>query len=383
MRRSALFNSPLCLVLLVLTVGAQSTVTREGDLWVRTYSSTAAAKPRLRINSHGPVLLEGNSSPTQFTISVKVSVRARNLEDARLRLDRLQVRTENVGDWLVVTTPGGYSSSRIEVHAPRLSEAIVINSDGQVEVNNVDGPLHVNTGANDIKVDRIHGDCGLFTGGGDITAGRVDGSLHCNTVAGSIHSQSVGGDAVFQTNGGSLEAQMVNGLANFQTGGGTLHIRYAGGPVTAVNYGGPIYVDRSGGVVTARNIGGAVQVGGAAGIRCESSNGGNIQVSNIVGPMNVATPLGNILANLMGSRLTESVLTTSNGDITVFIPSNIHVTIRAENQMADSLRRIASDFPEIQPKPMGTHLVAQGRVNGGGPLLQISAASGTIFLKRE
>jgi hypothetical protein len=28
-------------------------------------------------------------------------------------------------------------------------------------------------------------------------------------------------------------------------------------------------------------------------------------------------------------------------------------------------------------------LEAQGKVNGGGPLLQISAASGTIFLKRQ
>jgi hypothetical protein len=28
-------------------------------------------------------------------------------------------------------------------------------------------------------------------------------------------------------------------------------------------------------------------------------------------------------------------------------------------------------------------LRAEGRVNGGGPLLQLSASSGTIFLKRQ
>jgi hypothetical protein len=126
-----------------------------------------------------------------------------------------------------------------------------------------------------------------------------------------------------------------------------------------------------------------VRIGAAAGIHCESSNGGNIQLANIVGPMSVSTDAGNILANLMGSRLAESLLATGNGDITVVIPSNIRVTIQAENQMADTMRRIVSEFREIQPRSIGTHLVAQGQVNGGGPLLQISASAGTIFLKRQ
>jgi DUF4097 and DUF4098 domain-containing protein YvlB len=371
------------MALLPLAGFAQPWLTHEGDLWVRTYSETAAVKPRVRINSHGPVWIEGNSSPAQFVFTVKVAVRARTQAEARVRLEKLQVRAESQGEWLVVTTPGGYATSSVAMHAPRLIEAYVSSSDGQVEVNGVDGPLHVDTGANQIKVDRIHGDCALSTGGGDIQAGRVDGSLYCTTVAGAIRSQLVGRDAVFQTLGGDIEAQQVNGLAHVETRGGTVHIHYAGGPVTAVNGGGPITVDRAGGVVTVRNVGGAVQIGAAAGIRCESANGGNIQLTNIVGPMSVATTMGNILANLSGSRLAESLLATGNGDITVVIPSNISVTIRAENQMADTMRRIVSEFREIQPRSIGTHLVAEGPVNGGGPLLQISAWSGTIFLKRQ
>src|ERR1039457_2740825 len=382
MRRSGLSN-PLLMALLPLAGFAQPWLTHEGDLWVRTYSETAAVKPRVRINSHGPVWIEGNSSAAQFVFTVKVGVRARTQAEARVRLEKLQVRAESQGEWLVVTTPGGYASSSVVMHAPRLIEAYVTSSDGQVEVNGVDGALHVDTGANQIKDDRIHGGCGPCAGGGDIQAGRRDGALYSTTVAGAIRSQLVGRDAVFQTIGGDIEAQQVNGLAHVETGGGTIHIHYAGGPVTAVNGGGPIIIDRAGGVVTVRNAAGAVHVGAAGGIRCESSNGGNIQLANIVGPMSVSTDAGNILANLMASRLAESLLATGNGDITVVIPSNISVTIRAENQMADTLRRIVSEFREIQPRPIGTHLVAQGQVNGGGPLLQISASSGTIFLKRQ
>jgi hypothetical protein len=93
--------------------------------------------------------------------------------------------------------------------------------------------------------------------------------------------------------------------------------------------------------------------------------------------------MGSIVANLEGSKLAESYLATGNGDITVMIPSNVGVRISAENQMADSIRRIVSDFREIQPHLIGMHLAAEGRVNGGGPLLQLSASSGTIFLKRQ
>jgi hypothetical protein len=81
--------------------------------------------------------------------------------------------------------------------------------------------------------------------------------------------------------------------------------------------------------------------------------------------------------------LQQSFLTTGNGDITVLIPSNLGVTIRAENEMADTLRRIISEFPGIPVRMRGSQVVAEGPINGGGPLLQISGAGGTIFIKRQ
>src|ERR1035438_10298999 len=155
MRRSGLSNA-LLIAWLPLAAFAQPWLTHEGDQWVRTYDETAPVKPRVRVNSHGPVLIEGNSSAAQFVFTVKVGVRARTEAEARARLEKLQVRAESQGEWLVVTTPGGYATSSVVMHAPRLIEAYVSSSDGQVEVNGVDGPLHVDTGANQIKVDRIH-----------------------------------------------------------------------------------------------------------------------------------------------------------------------------------------------------------------------------------
>jgi hypothetical protein len=51
--------------------------------------------------------------------------------------------------------------------------------------------------------------------------------------------------------------------------------------------------------------------------------------------------------------------------------------------MSDTLRRILSDFREIQAHRQGPRVVAEGSVNGGGPLLQISGTGGTIFIRRQ
>jgi DUF4097 and DUF4098 domain-containing protein YvlB len=381
MRRSELSKALVGVALLPMAACAQPWLTQEGDLWVRTFHETAAAKPRVRINSHGPVMLEGNVSG-DFQYTVKVSVHARTREQARGMLEKTALRTELQNDWLVLTTPGRNAMTSVVMRAPRLQEAVVSNSDGAVEAYGIDGPLTVDTGADQVKVDRIHGNCTLSTGGGEIHAGTVDGFLHCTTGAGAITAKSVHGEVLLRTVGGDISALEVGGAARAETGGGTVHLGFINGNVTALNGGGPILIDVAAGIVTTRNMAGPVRVGAAAGIRCDSANGG-IQLGKITGPMHVSTSVGSIVANLMGSKLAESYLATGNGDITVLIPSNLGVTVSAENQMADSLRRILSDFRELQPRVRGMRLVAEGRVNGGGPLLQISASSGTIFLKRE
>jgi hypothetical protein len=59
------------------------------------------------------------------------------------------------------------------------------------------------------------------------------------------------------------------------------------------------------------------------------------------------------------------------------------VTIRAENEAADSLRRIVSDFPGLPVRLLGTAVVAEGPINGGGALLRIRGTGGTIYIKKQ
>ncbi len=381
MRRSVLSEALTAIALLAPAARSQPAVTRENGQWVRTFRGTVAAAPRLRINAHGPVTLEGGVA-RELSYIVKVGVRARTAEQARRLLEKYAVRAESRGEWLVLTMPGGAATSTAVLRAPRLKTVEISTTDGAVEANGIDGSLKVDSLADQLRADRIHGDCRLVTGGGAIHVGLVEGSLHCATGAGHITVGTVRGEAVMQTNGGDITAMQVGGAVTAETAGGTVRIQSADGPVNAVNGGGPIIIGKASGIVTARNMAGPVQVGAAAGVRCESRTGG-IRLSNITGSMSVSTAMGSILATLLGGTLADSFLATGNGDITVMIPSNVGVRIRAENEMADTLRRIISDFRELQVRRQGTQIVAEGPVNGGGPLLQISATAGTIFIKRQ
>jgi ribosomal protein S28E/S33 len=386
MRRSGLFSARLALALLPLlavasAAFAQPALTREGDSWVRTFSGNGPAAPRLRVNANGPVTLQGGVS-RNLSYQVKVSVKTRTAAEALRILERYAVRLAPQGDWQVLTAPGGPFLTAVSVKAPRLTAAVVSTSGGAVDVRGVDGPLVVSTGGGELSVDRIRGRCQLSTVGGDVRVGEVDGSLECASGAGRITVGTVRGEAVLSTEGGDIEAAEVDGPVRAQTLAGGIHIAKAGATVTATTGGGRIIVDSANGIVITRNMAGPIEVGAAAGVESESGAGG-VRLGNILGSMQVSTTMGSIMASLLGGKLADSFLATGDGDITVLIPSNVGVTIRAESQMADTLRRIVSEFPAIPVRREGTGIVAEGPVNGGGPLLRISATQGTIFIKRQ
>jgi DUF4097 and DUF4098 domain-containing protein YvlB len=368
--------------LLPLAMLAQGTLIREGGRWVQTITERVPAASRLRVNTSGPVHLEG-SAATEVAYTARLSVAARNEAEARRILERYRVRAVRAGEWLVLSAPGEPVVTTLSVKAPRLEWAIVTTEDGAVEANGIDGPLDIESGAGELKCNRIRGDCRLTTGGGDIRVGEVDGGLHAATAGGRVIVKTVRGDAILETAGGDIEIGDAGANVRANTAGGAVRVTSAAGSVAATTGGGPIAIGRAGGLVIARNVAGPVQVGAAAGVRCESGTGG-VRVNNVSGPLLVSTAAGSIVAGLLsGKPMADSLLETGNGDITVLIPQDLGITIRAENAFADTVKRIVSDFPSVPVRIEGMRLVAEGQVNGGGPLLRISGTGGTIFIKRQ
>jgi hypothetical protein len=351
---------------------------------VQTFRGRETAPPgsRLRINAHGPVTLTSDASGA-LSYSVEVATKVRSEQDARRLLSGFGVRVARQGGWITLNAPRGPALVRITVAAPRgLKEAVVSTSDGEVEVVSIDAPLRIDSGAGGLKVERAGADCRLMTNGGPITVGAVEGTLTAITLGGPITVRSARGEALLETAGGDIVVDNVGGMLRANTAAGTIRVANAGATAVLTTAGGSIVVNRARGVVTARNAAGPVRVGAASGLHCDTGTGA-VNVANVTGDVRVSTAAGNIIANFLAGRIGESFLTTGNGDITVLLPSNLGVTVRAENEMADTLQRIISEFPGLPVRLRGSQIVAEGPINGGGPLLLISGAGGTIFIKRQ
>jgi hypothetical protein len=121
-------------------------------------------------------------------------------------------------------------------------------------------------------------------------------------------------------------------------------------------------------------------------VRCESA-GGAIRLRNVAGALHASANSGNILAQLVtGHPFADSLLSTNAGDITVFIPSNLALTIQATNETGGA-GRIISEFTQVPVQTGGQSgggpVMAAGALNGGGPVLRVNVVGGTIYLRRE
>jgi len=371
---------------------SESPITREGHYWVRTFRGAIStpAMERFRLDTVGSVVLHGEAGD-RAVYALKARVRAKDARDAEALLRQFDVRTKTQGPWGYLTV----APSRRISEAPELSltvprrlrQILVETRGGDVQASNLDGEIEARSAGGQINVDGIKGRCELRTGGGDIQVGSVGGSVRCYSGGGIIRVQSAGGESWFETAGGEIFIHQSSGPVHAATAGGNIRIDRALAAVFARTAAGLIQVQQADGTVTAESYGGAIQVNAANGVRCDSA-GGPIRLRNVAGPLRASTAAGSILAELLpGNRIEDSTLSTNAGDITVFIASNLPVTVAARNDSAGTLARIISDFPEIHVKalsqPGSSRVVADGALNGGGPVLRINVVGGTIYLRRQ
>jgi hypothetical protein len=105
--------------------------------------------------------------------------------------------------------------------------------------------------------------------------------------------------------------------------------------------------------------------------------------------LHVATSSGPIVVDLVkeGGTFTESRLETSEGNIVVYIPDDLSLTINAAVEMARGIG-IHSDFPTVKimngnQSWWPREVFAEGSLNGGGPLLHVHTTNGIIEFKRK
>lgn len=382
------------LSLLTQSLAQESKVSREGGSWAQETTGSLAAVKNLRVKvDMGTVVVRGGQ---QQGINYVVHTRFGNSseQDARRQFEQYKITAYVKGDtaWIVGDWQGGrhprHCSSEFSVMVPREMALVKLETEGgnvdasglagrveaesgggSIKFDDIGGGVNAETGGGSIDVGTVSGDLGLHTGGGGIVVRHANGKIVAETGGGSVRIESGSQEAMIETGGGGVEVRQCAGKVRVSTGGGSVDLSDVGGPAEIETGGGSIHLTSAKGHVHAETGGGGIELYGVPSARAETGAGG-ITVK---------------LVNTGGERR-DSDLETGAGDITVYIASDVAINVRASVDMGNG-HRITSDFPDIHISSEGDQwgpktLMAEGKLNGGGPLLKIHTSAGDICLKR-
>jgi hypothetical protein len=372
-------------LLTTAALAGEPALRREGPFWVAVEKGSQQVSPRgnIRIRTNGAVSVQGGTGNELSYVIVK-RVKARSEAQARRLLSAYRVHMSRRAGFTELALQRGSEMADLKVTAPQnAGEVVVETRAGTVDASQFEGALRAETGGGRVTLGQVAGDVIAKTTGGDISLGKIGGGARCVSGGGTIRAGVIHGQAFLETAGGDIVVQQVDGPVRCSTAAGGIHIAQAGNIVIADTAGGPIDVDYAKGMVTAKNSsGGPIQVRTASGVACESAGGG-INLTSVGGSLKAETAVGSIIARFQTQPVADSFLSTSHGDITVWIPSNLRVTVRAQNGSYGGARRIVSEFSDIAVKAVGFATLAEGALNGGGPLVRIAGSGGMIYIRRE
>lgn len=395
MKRSPQFVILFCtLALLAPLAGTQEThMSRESGAWSQATSGTLAAVKNLRVKvDMGSVVVHGGQ---QQGISYVVHTRSytSSEEEARRQFGSFKVSAYVRGDtaWIVGDWQGGRPhkfSGEFAINVPREIGLVKIETEGgNIDTTGVAGRVEAQSGGGNMHLDDIGGGANAETGGGSIDVGTINGEISLHTGGGSIQVHHANGKIVAETGGGSIEIISASQGASVETGGGSIEVKQCSGKVKVSTGGGSIDLGDLGGPAEIDTGGGSIHLASAKGHVEARTGGGGIELYGVPSAR-AETGAGGIVVKLVktGAAPSDSRLETSAGDITVYIAADVAISVRASVDLGNG-HHITSDFPDIHIASEGDKwgprtLSAEGKLNGGGPVLKVRTTTGDICFRR-
>ena len=148
--------------------------------------------------------------------------------------------------------------------------------------------------------------------------------------------------------GGHIRVTSVAGLAHLETGGGNVTLEHSGAQLVAETAGGQIDVGDAAGVVRAKTDGGGIRLSRVSGPTNLQAPDGSIYLTQVDSAVQATTRTGGITAWFVAAsrQANASEFTSGDGDIVVYLPRDLPVTIDARIQKGTEHHVIADPaFP--------------------------------------
>lgn len=286
---------------------------------------------------------------------------------------------------------GRHASGRLwvtlEVNVPKNFNLDVQTGGGNIETEDIVGYATLATSGGNIVMGNVGGAAHLSTDGGHITVKNVAGALAASTGGGHITTGAIGGSAILHTDGGHIRVSSVEGAARVSTGGGNVSVEHSGSELVAETVGGQIEVGETAGLVQAKTGGGGIRVVRVSGPTNLETSGGSIYLTEVDSPVKASTGAGAITAWFVtpGKVPGQCELQSGEGDIVVYIPRQLPVTIDAQVQSGDGHRVVFDPafLAKINKEAAANGdewIRTEGALNGGGEVIRLRTVAGNIHV---
>jgi len=358
----------------------------------RTGSFAAQEGGRLKlVTDLGSVRVTTQPGATQVSYRVTIQADPRQA-DAKKLVDQFSVSAKGTAEGVSLTGTVPWTSFRgrlqvsYEVQLPRRYNVEISTNAGNIRLDEIEGEVILNSAGGNLLTRNIGGSARLETKGGHIIVMDVNGSLLATTLGGHIYASQIKGDGTLRSGGGHVTVTSIGGRAQLITDGGNISLERGGGTVTATTAGGRIDVGEAAGAIRAQSEGGGIRVVRLAGPTQLQTAGGSIYLTSVQGAVRAATASGGITAWIPTSVKIQapSELECSHGDIVVYVPRQLPITIDASVEGGGEHRIDAPDLPlKILSGGKGGAESVRGEVvlNGGGERLRLKVLHGNIRLR--
>ena len=375
------------------SVAQDSKIWQDGQDWVQVVTGTLPAARVLKVTTPiGSVQVTGGSQKgIQYTVTKRICM---GEAEARRQLETFRVSSASRGETALIEASaehGRYKrfSVQFTITVPReLGSLKVETSAGSIVVKSIAGMVAVATSGGGISLNDIGGNIAASTAGGSIDVGNSGGDVSLETQGGGITLRKVKGRVTASTAGGSIFVESADQAVVAETAGGSINVKKCGGDLKASTAGGSLDVGDVNGAATLESSGGSIRLTSATGAVKANTAGGGIHLYKLMRGVKAETAAGSITAEFVGkpADLTDSYLSTSVGDVIVYLPADMKVTVKAviETSLGHKIR---SDFPELKVTSEGgdwgpKEMYAIGQINGGGPVLKLHTTLGNIELRK-
>ncbi len=388
-----------------LLLGASATVAQRAQAGasgrltdVRTGAVPAREGQRLRLVTDigGIRVVTSGTSSNQVSYTVRVETDSR-LPDARALMQQFRVNEASTPEGVLIRGSAPWKKEfrgrlwvTFEVQVPRRFDVEAETGAGNNELQEIDGRAALVSLGGNITVHRATGMVKINTSGGHVKVGDVGGDLTAVTGGGHVEAGKVYGGAYLRSEGGHVKVLSVEKWAELRTVGGNIYLQRTGGKVLVESGGGQINLGEVAGAVQAKTAGGGIQIARVSGPTNIETAGGSIYLKQVLNTVNANTGSGQITAWFVNTgskeQLGASQLVCGEGDIVVYLPREIALSIEATIEAASEHQIIAPQF-ELHKTwvrtPGGPRVLqATGVLNGGGKLLKLRTVAGNIKLVR-